>query len=143
MGEHGCPWSSPSSAHTMHQRNIQGLRSTSRARGMKTQQIPTARSPLPHHLYGTGSPLVRQRGHTCQGGGASASTPISQLPAGRGWAWGGSPTALTVALMTHQLCSALRRSTDLLWKVSTGPICAMGAIYAVYPTGGSSRSTFC
>lgn len=79
MGEHRCPWSSPSSAHTMRLRNIQGLRSTSRATGMKMQQISTARSPLTHHLYGAGSPFVRQRGNTCQSRGGFSQHP--DLPA--------------------------------------------------------------
>lgn len=143
MGEHRCPWSSPSSAHTMRQRSVQGLCSTSRATGMKTQQISSARSPLPHHLYRAGGPFVRQRGKRVPEQGASASTPNSRLLAGRGWDRGGSLTALTVALVTHQVCPAPRRSTDLLCKVSMGPICAMGPIYVAYTTDGSSRSTFC
>lgn len=144
MGEHRCPWNSPSSTHTTRQRSVQGLCSTSRATGMKTQQISIAWSPLPHHLYEAGGPLVRQQGNTCQNGGLQPTPQppgCLQAEAGTGE---GSPTAPTVALVTHQVCSAPHgRRTDLLWKASMAPICAADPASAVYTTDGSSRNTFC
>lgn len=78
---------------------------------------------------------MRHWGEKCQGRGATASTLMSPLPSGRCWGRGHGPTCPEGASVTHRVCSAPCKSTDLLWKVCEG------SINAVYATSVSPRST--